>query len=52
MAKEIDEQPITLKNCINEYIDKYNKEINIYNFPWKISEISSVVLIGCGTAYH
>ncbi len=52
MAKEIDEQPITLKNCVNEYIDKYNKEINIYNFPWKISEISSVVLIGCGTAYH
>ena len=52
MAKEIDEQPITLKNCINEYIDKHNKNINIYNFPWNISEISSVVLIGCGTAYH
>ena len=52
MAKEIDEQPITLKNCINEYIDKHNKDINIYNFPWKIREISSVVLIGCGTAYH
>ncbi len=52
MAKEIDEQPITLKNCVNEYIDKHNKEINIYNFAWKINEISSVVLIGCGTAYH
>ncbi len=52
MAKEIDEQPTTLKNCVNEYIDKHNKEINIYNFPWKINEISSVILIGCGTAYH
>ncbi|MDC3076885.1 glutamine--fructose-6-phosphate transaminase (isomerizing) [Candidatus Pelagibacter sp.] len=52
MAKEIDEQPETLKNCVNEYIDKHNKKINIYNFPWKIKEISSVVLIGCGTAYH
>ena len=52
MAKEIDEQPITIKNCINEYIDKLNNEINIFNFPWKISDISSVVLIGCGTAYH
>ena len=52
MAKEIDEQPVTIKNCINEYIDKHNNEINIYNFPWKISDISSVVLIGCGTAYH
>jgi len=52
MAKEIDEQPVTLKNCINEYIDKHNNEINIYNFPWKINDISSVVLIGCGTAYH
>ena len=52
MAKEIDEQPVTIKNCINEYIDKHNNEINIYNFPWNISDISSVVLIGCGTAYH
>ena len=52
MAKEIEEQPTTLKNCINEYIDKINNDINIYNFPWDIKEISSVVLIGCGTAYH
>ena len=52
MAKEIDEQPVTIKNCINEYIDRHNNEINIYNFPWKITDISSVVLIGCGTAYH
>jgi glucosamine--fructose-6-phosphate aminotransferase (isomerizing) len=52
MAKEIEEQPITLKNGINEYVDKSNNDINIYNFPWKINEISSVTLIGCGTAYH
>ncbi len=52
MAKEIDEQPITIKNCVNEYVDKLNRQINIYNFPWKINQISSVVLIGCGTAYH
>jgi glucosamine--fructose-6-phosphate aminotransferase (isomerizing) len=52
MAKEIEEQPITLKNCIKEYIDNINNDINIYNFPWDISEISSVTLIGCGTAYH
>ncbi|MDB3949558.1 glutamine--fructose-6-phosphate transaminase (isomerizing) [Candidatus Pelagibacter sp.] len=52
MAKEIEEQPITLKNCINEYIDTINNDINIYNFPWDIKEISSVILIGCGTAYH
>jgi len=52
MAKEIDEQAITIKNCINEYIDKKNNEINIFNFPWKIKEISSIMLIGCGTAYH
>ena len=52
MAKEIEEQPITLKNCINEYIDTINNDINIYNFPWDIKEISSVTLIGCGTAYH
>ena len=52
MAKEIDEQPTTIKNCINEYIDKISNSINIYNFPWKASEISSILLIGCGTAYH
>ncbi len=52
MLKEIEEQPITIKNCVNEYVDKFNSQINIYNFPWKIDEITSVVLIGCGTAYH
>ena len=52
MAKEIEEQPTTLKNCINEYVDKINNDINIHNFPWNIKEISSVTLIGCGTAYH
>ena len=52
MAKEIEEQPTTLKNCINEYVDTINNDINIFNFPWDIKEISSVTLIGCGTAYH
>ena len=52
MAKEIDEQPVTIKNCINEYIDKINNDINIFNFPWKSKDISSIILIGCGTAYH
>ncbi len=52
MAKEIDEQPITIQNCIREYIDNINNDINFYNFPWKMNDISSVILIGCGTAYH
>jgi glucosamine--fructose-6-phosphate aminotransferase (isomerizing) len=52
MAKEIEEQPLTLKNGIKEYIDTTNNDINIYNIPWKENEISSIILIGCGTAYH
>ena len=52
MAKEIEEQPITLKNGIKEYLDTANNDINIYNIPWKKNEISSIILIGCGTAYH
>jgi len=52
MAKEVEEQPTTIKNCVNEYIDKVNNDINIFNFPWKSNEISSIMLIGCGTAYH
>jgi len=52
MAKEIEEQPITLKNCVKEYINNINNDINIHNFPWKLEEINSVTLIGCGTAYN
>ncbi len=52
MAKEIEEQPVTIKTGIKEYLDTANNEINIFNFPWKINEIKSITLIGCGTAYH
>ena len=52
MAKEIEEQPTTVKTGIKEYVDKTNSDINIYNFPWNINEINSITLIGCGTAYH
>ena len=52
MAKEIEEQPATLKTGIKEYLDNINNNINIFNFPWKIDEIKAVTLIGCGTAYH
>ena len=52
MAKEIEEQPNTIKTGIKEYVDTINKEINIFNFPWKIEDIKSLTLIGCGTAYH
>ena len=52
MAKEIHEQPNTIKSCLKEYIDKINNEINIINFPWNNKEIKNIKLIGCGTAYH
>jgi glucosamine--fructose-6-phosphate aminotransferase (isomerizing) len=52
MAKEIEEQPITLKTGIKEYVDSINQDINIFNFPWKVDEIKSITLVGCGTAYH
>ncbi len=52
MSKEIFEQAVTAKNCINEYVDSLKKDINIYNFPIKPEKINKIVLIGCGTAYH
>ena len=52
MSKEIFEQPITTKTCINEYVDSLKKDINIYNFPIEPKNINKIVLIGCGTAYH
>ena len=52
MAKEIHEQPVTIKACLKEYIDQINQNINILNFPWDINEIENIKLIGCGTAYH
>ena len=41
MSKEIFEQPLTAKNCINEYVDSL-KDINIYNFP--IDQLKSIKL--------
>ena len=52
MSKEIFEQPITAKKCVNEYIDSLKKDINIYNFPINPEKIKKIVLVGCGTAYH
>ena len=52
MSKEIFEQPITAKNCINEYIDSLKKDINIYDFPIQPEKINKIILVGCGTAYH
>ena len=52
MSKEINEQSITTKTCVKEYIDQLRKDINLYNFPINPKEIQKVVLIGCGTAYH
>ena len=52
MSKEIFEQPITAKNCINEYVDSLREDINFYDFPIKPEIINKIILIGCGTAYH
>ena len=52
MSKEINEQPVTSKTCIKEYIDHLRKDINFYNFPINPNQISKITLIGCGTAYH
>jgi len=52
MLKEIFEQPMTVKNCINEYIDSLKKDINIYNFPIAPKNINKIILIGCGSAYN
>ena len=52
MSKEIDEQNLTTKKCLNEYLDKSRNEINIYNIPIDPTKINKIRLIGCGTAYH
>ena len=33
MSKEINEQNITAKTCVKEYVDQLRKDINLYNFP-------------------
>ncbi len=52
MSKEINEQNVTAKTCIKEYVDQIRRDINLYNFPIKPKEIEKIVLIGCGTAFH
>ena len=52
MSKEIDEQKITSKICINQYLDNTAGDINFYNFPINPKEINKIKIIGCGTAYY
>ena len=52
MSKEINEQNITVKTCVKEYVDQLRKDINLYKFPIEPKDIQKIILIGCGTAYH
>ena len=52
MSKEIDEQNITAKICIKEYVDHLRNDINLFNFPIEPQNMEKIILIGCGTAYH
>ena len=52
MSKEINEQSITSKTCIKEYIDNLREDINFYNFPINPNKLNKIILVGCGTAYH
>jgi len=52
MSKEINEQSITIKTCIKEYVDQIRQDINLYNFPIKPHDIKKIILVGCGTAFH
>ena len=52
MSKEINEQHVTAQTCIKEYVDQLRQDINLYNFPIEPKDITKIVLIGCGTAYH
>ena len=52
MSKEINEQNLTAKTCIKEYVDQLRQDINLYNFPIEPKKIEKIILIGCGTAYH
>ena len=52
MSKEIFEQPITIRNGINKYIDETRSDIKLNDFPIDPKSIKKIVLIACGTAYH
>ena len=45
MSKEIFEQPITVKNGINEYVDKIKNDINLYNFPIEPNLLKKLCLL-------
>ena len=52
MSKEINEQHVTVQTCIREYVDQLRQDVNLYNFPIEPKDITKIILIGCGTAYH
>ena len=43
MAKEIEEQPTTIKTGIKEYVDNVNKDINIFNFHGKLKILNQLL---------
>lgn len=50
MKKEIHEQPACVAETISTYLDPLVDEIRFPDLPLKLSDISAVTLVACGTA--
>ena len=57
MMKEIHEQPRAVRDTLSPRIkeDEQGEYIDLSELPWKqedFAELSRVVIVGCGSAYH
>ena len=52
MSKEIHEQPEVIAKSLSNYINMDERTLNVPNLPYKLSTISNVTLVACGSSYY
>ena len=52
MEKEIFHQPISIEDTILNFTDKKRKSVYLPQTNIKFNNISNIILVACGTAYH
>ena len=52
MEKEIFHQPISIEDTILNFTDKTRKSVYLPQTNIKFTNISNIILVACGTAYH
>ncbi len=52
MLKEIYEQPTVMGDALHALLNPWNQLVAMPPFPFDLTRVSKVTIIGCGTSYH